>query len=142
MNNDYNNKASSTYNLQKKIQQMNRRTRYVLNERDYGKGKRKFIKFDERYIQQDPMLVEDVISSRYLHIALNQALAELTADENEIITECFFESEKVNFTKLAKKHKVSRQAYCRKEKRILQKLKKSVVFHYNKLYNLCNTTKL
>lgn len=119
----------------KRLQKMDRHTRYVLYERDSGKGRRKVVRFDERYMQSQssPTLVEDIIAARNMHIALNQALTDLTAEEVQIISECFFEGAKVNYTKLAKKHNISRQVYCRKKNRILNKLKELVISYYNKL---------
>ena len=111
---------------------MDRHTRYIIFERDTGKGRRKVVSFEERYMQEQssPTLIEDLIRARNMHIALNRALSELTPEEDEIITECFFEKVKVNYTKLAKKHGITRQVYCRKKKRILQKLKKLVISYY------------
>lgn len=141
-----NNKKIKSYppEFQKKVRQLDRQSRYILFERDNGKGKRKVISFDEQYMQDQssPTLIEDMIIARDMHLALDRALAELTAEENQIITECFFESEKVNYTKLAKKHGVSRQVYCRKRKRILLKLKKTVMLHYMQISNLCKTQNL
>lgn len=119
----------------KRLQKMDRHTRYVLYERDSGKGRRKVVRFDERYMQSQssPTLVEDIIAARNMHIALNQALTDLTAEEVQIISECFFEGAKVNYTKLAKNHNISRQVYCRKKNRILNKLKELVISYYNKL---------
>lgn len=131
MDNDKNNREYPQ-NFQQKVQQMDRHTRYIIFERDTGKGRRKVVSFDERYMQEQssPTLIEDLIRARNMHIALNRALSELTPEEDEIITECFFEKVKVNYTKLAKKHGITRQVYCRKKKRILQKLKKLVISYY------------
>lgn len=139
--NDKKNQENDPHDFRKKLQQMDRRTRYVLHEKDGGKGRRKVIGFDERYMQDEssPTLIEDMITARDMHLALDRALAELTAEEDQIITECFFEGEKVNYTRLAKKHGISRQVYCRKRKRILQKLRKSVITHYTQISNLCKT---
>lgn len=136
------NTKNDFYNYQKKIRQMDRRTRYILHERDNGKGRRKIIEFDERYMQDQSSstLIEDMLDARDMHLALDRALSELTSEEDQIITECFFEGEKVNYTKLAQKHGISRQVYCRKRKRILQKLKKSVISHYNIISNLYKMT--
>ncbi len=139
--NDNKNQKNVPQDFQKKLQQMNRRTRYVLYERDNGKGRRKVIEFDERYMQDESslMLIEDMIIARDMHLALDRALAELPIEEEQIITECFFEGERINYTKLAKKHGISRQVYCRKLKRILLKLRKSVILHYEQISNLCKT---
>lgn len=136
--NDKKNQEFDPHNFRRKVQQMDRRTRYVLYEKDGGKGRRKIIGFDERYMQDEgsPTLIEDMIIARDMHLALDRALAELTAEEDQIITECFFEGEKVNYTRLAKKHGVSRQVYCRKLKRILLKLKNSVILHYEQISDL------
>lgn len=117
------------------LQKMDRQTRYIINERDGGKGRRKVVKFDERYMQDQssPTLVEDIIIARNMHIALYRALADLTAEEDQIITECFFEETRVNYTKLAKKHGISRQAYCQRKKKILKKLKLLVISYYEEL---------
>lgn len=119
-----------TQKFQRKVQQMDRHTRYLLHERDNGKGRRKVVSFDERYMQSSSTTIEDLITARKMHIALNRALSELTAEEDEIITECFFEGTKVNYTKLAKKHGISRQAYCQRKKKILKKLKSLVISYY------------
>ena len=109
--NDKKNQENDPHDFRKKLQQMDRRTRYVLHEKDGGKGRRKVIGFDERYMQDEssPTLIEDMITARDMHLALDRALAELTAEEDQIITECFFEGENVNYTRLAKKHGISRQ---------------------------------
>ncbi len=127
--------------FQRKLRQLDRRSRYILHERDNGKSRRKVIGFDERYMQDksSPTLIEDMITARDMHLALERALSELTAEEDQIITECFFEGERVNYTKLAQKHGISRQVYCRKRKRILLKLRKSVILHYIQISNLCKT---
>lgn len=141
--NDNNNTKNYPPDFRKKVRQLDRQTRYILHEREGGKGRRKIIGFDERYMQEksSPTLIEDMITARDMHLALDRALAELTAEEDQIITECFFEGErvKVNYTKLAKKHGISRQVYCRKRKRILQKLRESVITHYTQISNLCKT---
>lgn len=139
--NDKKNTENNPLDFQKKLRQMNRHTRYLLHERDGGKGRRKVIGFDERYMQDESSstLIEDMIIARNIHLALDRALSELTAEEDQIITECFFEGEKVNYTKLAKEHGVSRQVYCRKRKHILLKLKKSVMLHYEQISDLYKT---
>ena len=100
-----NNKNNREYhqNFQQKVQQMDRHTRYIIFERDTGKGRRKVVSFDERYMQEQssPTLIEDLIRARNMHIALNRALADLTPEEDEIITECFFEKpESVKLSKV------------------------------------------
>lgn len=121
----------NTSHCLKVYRQMNRHTRYIEYERNQGKT----VLFDERYIQDTgkSTLIENVIAARKIHIALNQALEQLPDDEAQIIDECFFLSEKVNYTKLAEKHGVSRQAYTQRKDRILKKLKKLVISNYKKL---------
>lgn len=125
-----NNQENPPFSL-KNLKQMNRRTRYINYERDSGKGRRKIEKFEDGYTR-DPssdILIEDLIAARNMHIALDKALQDLSADEYEIISECFFEG-KVNYTKLAKKHGITRQAYTKKLKHILKMLKKLVISYY------------
>ena len=127
-----NNNDKNPQNLQKKLQQLDRRSRYIIYERDKGKGKRRFEKFDDRYTQKDGtvVLIEDLITARNMHIALDKALADLEDDEYQIILECFFEGKKPNFTKLGKKYGITRQAYSKRRKNVLKKLKKLVISYY------------
>ena len=111
------------------FKQMNCHTRYIVYERNRGRT----VRYDDNYIQDSgkSVLIEDIITARNIHIALNKALAELSPDEYRIISECFFESNnKPNLTKLAKKHGISRQAYTSKRDKILIKLKSLVISHY------------
>ncbi|MBQ8135377.1 MAG: hypothetical protein IJ192_13385 [Clostridia bacterium] len=126
-----NNNAKNPQNFQKKLKQLDRRSRYIIYERDKGKGKRKFEKFDERYTKKDDtVFIEDLITARNMHIALDKALADLTEEEYQIISECFFEGKKPNYTKLGKKYGITRQAYTKRRKNILKKLKKLVISYY------------
>lgn len=111
----------------KECKKMARRERY-LYERDKGR----LVRFDDNYTidKIKSTLIEDLITARNIHTALNKALAELTVDEYTIIDECFFSNNKVNYSKLAKKHGISRQAYTKKLNRILKKLKKSFISYY------------
>lgn len=112
----------------KECKKMARRERY-LYERDKGR----LVRFDDSYTidKTKSTLVEDLITARNIHTALHKALAELTADEYIIIDECFFSGyDKVNYSKLAEKHGISRQAYTRKLNRILKKLKKLFISYY------------
>ena len=67
---------------------------------------------------------------RFIDRALVKALKELNEIEYEIIQECFFDCEKLNYSKLSKKHSISKQAYTKKVKRILIKLKKLITLYY------------
>ncbi len=113
------------------LKQMDRNTRYLLYEKERGQGKvrREFVRFDERYIRS-PVSVEEMINRKNKRAALSRALTELSADENEIISECFFDSIKINFTKLGKKHGITGQAYKKRLDRVLIKLKKLVISYY------------
>lgn len=129
MNDNKSNKKTSL--VLSEYRQMCRRTTYI----EYEQSKGRTVRFDERYVQdvRKSNLVEDIIAARNIHIALNKALEQLADDEAQIINECFFESERVNYTKLAQKHGVSRQAYSQKKNRILKKLKGLVISYYNEL---------
>ena len=120
---------------------MTRRERY-LYERDKGR----LVLFDDRYTQDSRTkntFVEDLIITRNMHKALDKALRDLTLDEYIIIEECFFDGgnleedknhkKKVNYTKLAQKHGISRQAYTKKRDSILKKLKELVIYYYKEL---------
>lgn len=127
-----NNKNNNPQNFQKKLRQIDRQSRYILYERDKGKGRRQFEKFDDRYTQNydAAVFIEDLITARNMYIALDKALADLTEDEYQIISECFFEGKKPNYTKLGKKHGITRQAYTKRRTTILKKLKKLVISYY------------
>ena len=128
---DNDNKKNENPHILKELKSMNRRTKYILVDRSRGK----MVRFDDRYIRDvsKPAVIEDVIKAKNLHIALNKALAELSSHEYQIISECFFESSKPNLTKLSQKHRISRQVYTRKRDRILVKLKKLVISHYEEI---------
>lgn len=115
----------------KEYKRMARRERY-LYERDKGR----LVRFDDKYITSNAHneFIEDLIIAKNMHIALNKALNDLSEDEYKIISECFYESGKrINYSKLAKRHGISRQGYTQNLKRILKKLKRLVVYYYNKL---------
>ena len=128
---DSNNQNKENPHILKELKSMNRQTKYILVDRNRGKT----VRFDDRYIRDvtKPAVIEDVIKAKNLHIALNKALAELSSHEYQIISECFFESSKPNLTKLSQKHGITRQAYTRKRDRILVKLKKLVISHYEEI---------
>lgn len=121
----------NTSHFLKLYRQINRRTRYIVYERNRDKT----VLFDERYTRDvsKSAVIEDVIKARNLHIALNKALAELPPHEYQIISECFFESNKPNLTKLSEKHGITRQVYTRKRDRILVKLRRLVISHYEEI---------
>lgn len=117
---------SSAAGWQQEYRKIKRRETYL-----YEKDKGRLIKFDEAYITTGTSnTIEDFISKRNLHRALLQALKELDEVEYEIIQECFFADEKLNYSKLSKKHSVSKQAYTKKVKRILAKLKRLITLYY------------
>lgn len=128
---DSNNQNKENPHILKELKSMNRQTKYILVDRNRGKT----VRFDDRYTRDISKsdVIEDVIKAKNLHIALNKALAELPPHEYQIISECFFESNKPNLTKLSKKHGITRQAYTRKRDRILVKLKKLVISHYEEV---------
>lgn len=128
---DSNNQNKENPHILKELKSMNRQTKYILVDRNRGKT----VRFDDRYTRDISKsdVIEDVIKAKNLHIALNKALAELSSHEYQIISECFFESSKPNLTKLSQKHGISRQVYTRKRDRILVKLKKLVVSHYEEI---------
>lgn len=117
---------------------MARRERY-LYERDKGR----LVAFDDRYTQDSNTkntFIEDLITTRNMHRALDKALRDLTPNEYIIIDECFFDGDnleedknhkkKVNYTKLAEKHGITRQAYKKRLDGILKKLKTLVISYY------------
>ncbi len=123
---DKNKSFSFAAEWQREYRKMQRRETYL-----YEKDKGRLIKFDEAYITTGtPNTIEDFISKRNLHRALVKALKELNEIEYEIIQECFFDCEKLNYSKLSKKHSISKQAYTKKVKRILIKLKKLITLYY------------
>lgn len=128
---DSNNQNKENPHILKELKSMNRQTKYILVDRNRGKT----VRFDDRYTRDISKsdVIEDVIKAKNLHIALNKALAELSSHEYQIISECFFESSKPNLTKLSQKHGISRQVYTRKRDRILVKLKKLVISHYEEI---------
>ncbi len=109
------------------LKKFDRRVKY-LYERDKGR----LLRYDDAYISDKSATVEDLIDKKNLHISLQKALNKLSDTEYQIIQECFFSNERVNFSKLCKKYNITRQVYIRKEKRILSKLKKLVTYYYNK----------
>ena len=103
---DKNKSFSFAAEWQQEYRKMQRRETYL-----YEKDKGRLIKFDEAYITTGTTnTIEDFISKRNLHRALVQALKELNEIEYEIIQECFFTDEKLNYSKLSKKHSISKQA--------------------------------
>lgn len=52
-----------------------------------------------------------------------KALATLNENEMIIIDECFFSEKRPSYEKLAKRHNISRQAYQKRLRRILKKLR-------------------
>ena len=128
---DSNNQNKENPHILKELKSMNRQTKYIFVDRNRGKT----VRFDDRYTRDISKsdVIEDVIKAKNLHIALNKALAELPLHEYQIILECFFESNKPNLTKLSKEHGITRQAYTRKRDRILVKLKKLVISHYEEI---------
>lgn len=61
-------------------------------------------------------------------LALKKALLNLSDDERQIVKECFYFNgrKKPSYSKLAEKYKISRQAYCKRLRKILRKLKESI----------------
>ena len=112
-------------NIGKEVKKMTRRERYL-----YEREKGRIVVFDERYIGSSE-LVEDIINGRNLMTALRKALQLLNENEYQIIYEIFFESNrKPNYTRLAQRHNISRQCYCRKVSRILLKLRQLIADFY------------
>lgn len=90
----------------------------------YERDKNRVIQFNDEVCADSKSIIEDVINTRNLHIALKQSLDKLSDNEKQIIFEVFFESSaEPNYTKLAERHGVSRQCFTRKLNRILAKLK-------------------
>lgn len=81
---------------------------------------------DSNYIE---ISVEEKLQKQAAVSALKKALIELSDDERQIINECFFTDEQTTYTKLAKNYGISRQAYCKRLKRILAKLKPLVEYY-------------
>lgn len=73
--------------------------------------------------------VEEKLQKQAAISALKKALIELSDDERQIINECFFTDEQTTYTELAKNYGISRQAYCKRLKRILAKLKPLVEYY-------------
>lgn len=74
--------------------------------------------------------VEALYEKRQLHTALYKALKELSAEELQIINECFFfvGIKRQPYKTLAQIHGISRQAYCKRLDKILAKLR--VIIQY------------
>lgn len=123
---DKNKSFSFAAEWQQEYRKMQRRETYL-----YEKDKGRLIKFDEAYITTGtPNTIENFISKRNLHRALVQALKELNEIEYEIIQECFFADKKLSYSQLSKKHAISKQAYTKKVKRILAKLRNLITLYY------------
>lgn len=123
---DKNKSFSFSAEWQQEYRKMQRRETYL-----YEKDKGRLIRFDEAYITTGtPNTIEDFISKRNLHRALAQALKELNEIEYEIIQECFFADKKLSYSQLSKKHSISKQAYTKKVKRILAKLRNLITLYY------------
>ena len=123
---DKNKSFSFAAEWQQEYRKMQRRETYL-----YEKDKGRLIRFDEAYITTGtPNTIEDFISKRNLHRALAQALKELNEIEYEIIQECFFAYKKLSYSQLSKKHSISKQAYTKKVKRILAKLRNLITLYY------------
>lgn len=125
-----NNKNTKTLFL-KEYAKLNRQERYYIYERDKGR----LIKFDEAYFSDENADVVKVITKERLHKALNRALKELTALEQQIIDDCFFndkdeDGNRKTYTELAKKYNISRQAYAKRLNKILIKLRGLIDFYY------------
>lgn len=125
------NEVKTASDIPEILKQMDRDTRYLLYEKDRGHGKvcREFVRFDERFIRS-PISVEEMINRKNKRVALFKALSEMSGEENEIISECFFDNIKVNYTKLGRKHGITGQAYKKRLDRVLIKLKKLVISYY------------
>lgn len=128
-------KINSTKNTKalflKEYVKLNRQERYYIYERDRGR----LVKFDETYFADENADVIKVISKEHLHKALNCALKELTALEQQIIDDCFFndkdkDGNRKTYTELAKKYNISRQAYAKRLNKILKKLRVLIDFYY------------
>lgn len=115
----------------KEYAKLNRQERYYIYERDKGR----LIKFDEAYFADENADVVKVINKKHLHKTLNRALKELTALEQQIIDECFFDNQneygkRKTYTELAKKYNISQQAYSKRLNKILKKLRVLIDFYY------------
>ena len=78
--------------------------------------------------------VEEKFQRQVAVSALKKALTELSDDERQIINECFFTDEQTTYTELAKNYGISRQAYCKRLRRILRKMR-SVITEEISNYN-------
>lgn len=76
--------------------------------------------------------VESIIEKTELLNALRFALDQLSEEEQQIIAENFFFSKKKPIqAKLAQKYGITRQAYAKRLKKILKKLKRIIKMHIN-----------
>lgn len=117
-------------------------THYRDKERYYKKVIRKRL---VSYEQVEPFIpspdssfmeiaVEEKFQKQAAVLALKKALTELSDDERQIINECFFNDEQTTYTELAKSYGISRQAYCKRLRRILRKMR-SVITEEISNYN-------
>lgn len=76
--------------------------------------------------------VENVFDKAELLRALRMAMQELTEDEQQIISDNFFCQEKKRSRReLAEKYGITRQAYDKRVKKILKKLRIAIEMHIN-----------
>lgn len=108
--------------LRKHLKKVNRQEKYYFYERDYGK----IVYFADipydKQIDKNSFVVDTILKNN-LHKALMKALDTLNDNEKIIIDECFYAEKKLSYEKLARQHNISRQAYQKRLRRILKKLK-------------------
>ncbi len=103
-------------------------------KRFQNKSKNYLVSYDScvgAYLSCANETVEASYEKKQLHTALNKALKELSAEELQIINECFFfvGIKRQPYKALAKIHGISRQAYCKRLAKILSKLKIMIDYH-------------
>jgi DNA-directed RNA polymerase sigma subunit (sigma70/sigma32) len=115
--------------LKEHLRQVRRSEKYYFYERDKGR----LIRFDDAYFSKTSDNVEDTLNKNHKHKALHKALDSLSETELKMIDECFFydEQEKKTITELAKEHNISRQAYTKRLKKILVKLRLFINDYYD-----------
>lgn len=108
--------------LRKHLKKVNRQEKYYFYEKDYGR----IVYFADipadKTIDKSSFVVDTIIKNN-LHKALMKALDTLNENEMIIIDECFFSEKRPSYEKLAKRHNISRQAYQKRLRRILNKLR-------------------
>lgn len=94
----------------------------------------RFEKFDgnlELSLFKNEDTIEYYLDKKSELLALKKALSVLSADERQMIRECFYfdGKKRPSFQSLAQNYGISRQAYCKRLDKLLVKLKQIVEYY-------------